>query len=268
MTGHDLFHFLWHWFVLLIGGWIVIIGLLLEDIPDWRWFKWSKDDSRRHTIGRAAIYVIVVGILIESVQTILLDVQAANARLETTKLEKQIAETASNVANLDPLNQAISDMSAVVFIKVKGGKFNELTNSSSSAVATMMLCESNIMGSTFSPGFLVANNFEKGFMGPYPDSPRAYSIRFHSEDMGNWLGLGIETPVTAIDCINVLRMDLSFLPKNSEILDGSTATIIINSGVQKAFQIPSQKGSDPSWDGEVIFATNPSPATIIHKQKK
>jgi hypothetical protein len=90
MTWPDLFHFLWHWFVLLIGGWIVIAGLLLEDVPDWRWFKWSKEDPRRHTIGRIAIYVIVFGILIESVQTVLLDVEAANARLETARLEAKL----------------------------------------------------------------------------------------------------------------------------------------------------------------------------------
>jgi hypothetical protein len=116
----NLFQFLWHWFVLLIGGWIVIAGLLLEDIPDWYWFRWPKDDPRRHKIGRIAIYVIVLGILIESIQTVILDVEAANARLETVKLEQQIAQTSNNVVKIDPLNQPIMSATAEAEIEIRG----------------------------------------------------------------------------------------------------------------------------------------------------
>jgi hypothetical protein len=271
---------LWHWFVLLIGGWIVIIGLLLEDIPDWRWFQWSKDDSRRHIIGRIAIYVIVLGILIESVQTVLLDVEAANARLETTKLEQQISETRTNLTNIDPLNRPISDISAVVSVKLAGTNFVESPLWGSPAVASLSLNEGNIIMNN--PGLgdlriLIANKddvspVDYAYLIPR-EYARGYVLHFHPD-------VRFVTSVPAfradptnakwvIDKVKALQIDAKFIPHDAELLGGNVE-IIINGNVrldfdilpQKAFPPPTGLSANPGDSGFTMIATNATLKTL------
>jgi hypothetical protein len=288
MIYSDVLQFVWHWFVLLIGGWIVIAGLLLEDVPDWRWFKWSKDDHRRHTIGRIAIYVIAFGVSVESVQTIKLDVAAANARLETVKLEQQIAETKINVTKNDPLNQKVLLIDVLVDIEFDGRPFDEFSqqlrpfnsgkmvfpdNVPARLSAQLMLCETN-MQRVVSGGacVLVADEIEAiSFLDPSTNNIsqnlHGYAIHFHIDPKAiSAPSFFNDKPVSEIiNNVNSLKIYVKYFRHNKQVKVG-LADMIINGGVSKQFTIQSQMplgesegglGKGFNDDGFTIVATAP-----------
>jgi hypothetical protein len=249
----NLFQFLWHWFVLLIGGWIVIAGLLLEDIPDWYWFRWPKDDPRRHKIGRIAIYVIVLGILIESIQTVILDVEAANARLETVKLEQQIAQTSNNVVKIDPLNQPIMSATAEAEIEIRGNvkerNSPEIQNMPDAPVAEYKKIMSLSLfvvqsGSNSSGRFLMMG--DKPLRTAGKDST-AYNIAFHESMIFPVAETSPRIPnAGSLENIDVVFISAFFLPGDTEIVKGSVV-VTINSTVSRRYTIPPQKVSWPEY---------------------
>ena len=68
----------------------MIFGLLMEDVPDWR--KWKENDPRVKRVRRLGTYVIVLGALVESVQTISLDIEASKAWKMAQQSEQRVQE--------------------------------------------------------------------------------------------------------------------------------------------------------------------------------
>jgi hypothetical protein len=241
---------------------------------------YNRKKSCLDAIGAVFWIVLVVALAVEFIGNIkaMRIADAENARLNeraskfelaAAELEQQMAQTSNNVVRIDPLKQSVSDVSAIALVEVKGVKYPDLAPGGLSGVASMMLCESNSQSSSFFP--LFADNFGQVFS-PSNGNRRAYSLRFHMEGIeAVFAGIGYERPVTIISDVNFLRINLNFLPKNSEIL-GGTAEIVVNGNIRKVFQILPQTDTNPQ-DGTanfpyIVIATNLVPANILQKQEK
>jgi hypothetical protein len=237
------------WFVIIAssGGVLVLVGLLMERFSERDWHKNLSDFRRCKSVRVWGEWIVIAGIVVEIGVGIL---------------------SALDAWKNDPLNRPIRDMAAVVSFKVKGGDFKEInmkemTHGSMSSVAYLNICETNGQVSDLMPGTLYADNFSKGYVESSLASDRLYWMRFSVEDVGSHVGN--ERPAKEIDKIKSLFIAAWFLPKNTEILGGH-ATIIINSGIQKDFEIPPQKDLNTNHGvlgmPIIIFGTNAAPAKL------
>jgi hypothetical protein len=88
-------------------------------IIDWKAEKLKKWSERLLIVGIAGELICLPFSLWESAR---LNKDAADARLETIRLEQQIAQTSNNVVKIDPLNQPIASLTASVFLIEQGTK--------------------------------------------------------------------------------------------------------------------------------------------------
>jgi hypothetical protein len=84
-------------------------------------------------------------------------------------------------------------------------------------------------------------------------------MRFRSFNFRELHGFGIVTPAREIDEVNLLRMDINFLPQGTEIV-GGRVDLVINDVLKKQFLIFPQIDTNPA-DGSVghpyiVIATN------------
>jgi len=225
-------------FLATIGGIAVAIGLVIEEMADIlneRFLGGYKPHSALRLFGW---WMLMFGICIE----------IADA-----------GWTAHEIRQADPNMRSISDISAIVDIKVKANTPHEIPILTTSRVAGIMMCETNIIftNEVFGIGvlnFLDADKFDRYFNGPTLD----YVMRFHFSDYGVILmgDKNIKTAGWAFDHVKFLDIQLEFLPHDAEILGGS-AVLTINSGPQKWFEIRPQKDSYPTG------GTPGTPYTII-----
>jgi hypothetical protein len=246
MTFSGLLHLLFHWSVLLIGGWIVIVGLLMEDFPDWK--KWPKDDPKRHQVLRAAIYVIVLGIIIESVQTVVLDVKAEAFRLEADRLERQIEQD-------KPENRPVRTISAYARILVKGDKYVRsptFTDNWMAGISFIVGTNFNATNVLFSLSAASQDVQLVNILGPVSKNrtDREYDITFHqNHPVGNMpTDAGIGKPAAMFDAVDSLilsmpqfeTLDNLHFSTNTDVLSGSVI-VTLNSSLTWQFDIPPQK---------------------------
>lgn len=234
--------------VATIGGAIVFWGLWWEEhgekeeYPSIVEFRTAK---RKSKWGR---WVLMFGVFIE----------ICTAAWLAFREGGQIRQIKNNAEQIDPRNANISGMSATAIFFVKETNFNELTNWNPRRVATLSLFEN---GDTARSGFdtLYADNFTKNdlisLFGPFSGS-REYGLRLQSF---NFLALmGRESPVKAVENVNLLRLDVNFLPRGCEITGGEIELIVNN--FHTFFKIPPQIDTNPP-DGSpnfpyLIIATN------------
>jgi hypothetical protein len=203
--------------------------------------------------------------------------EAAEARLETAKLQAQIAQTSANVAKVDPLNQPTSGISASVVIRVNRTYSNDLPIRSiwPGRIAEMELCNAGMK----SPGwrfFLYADSYRRisgrSKLGVNAKEVEKYTYFIHFD----WLDIDKEsyqliggqpfTTASLYDYVKILKFDADFIPRDADVLGGSAELAIMGSGgfVQKRFEIAPQKplkregaGMNPSSSGYTIIAANP-----------
>lgn len=177
-------------------------------------------------------------------------------RSNVAALELQVMEAKTNIAQIDPRNATISEMSATAILIVKGTEFNDLTNWDSRRVARITLCQNDIRHiPNFDP--LDADKFTRNdHKNMFDRENRQYGIRFNSFPF--MAAMGVENPVKTIDDVNLLRLDVNFLPPESEISGGGVILRVNNS--QKMFQFLPQIDTNPP-DGRpgfpyMVLATN------------
>jgi hypothetical protein len=253
-------------FVASLGFIMVIVGVGFEIIDlVFRWRKHHREESILVKdpfwlllVEAASVILVFVGLGVEfgggTKATLIARQKIASLEATNNILETQIAETRTN---LDPINANISEMTATAILMVMGTTFNDLTNSNSGRVAKMTLWKNERMGAALDT--LTAENFSRNdFVILFGSRDRReYGIRFHSFNFN--AANGIEYPVKTIGDVHIVRMDLSFLPHDSEIAGGMVELVVNN--VHKMFQIPRQNdtnsnmGYEPSFPCFVI-ATN------------
>jgi hypothetical protein len=180
--------------------------------------------------------------------------RAAKIELAAAELQKQIQETTNKVAKIDPRNQIIFDMTAWVVFAVKGRDFNDVTNWDSQRVARMYLDYNQTTHWQFD--VLDANSVIHNPIQIWNGSYRTYGVHFSS--LRNLTVMGYETPAKALDDVKFLRMELNFLPHDSEITGGNVQLVVNN--IQKTFAIPPQAETN-KWGGTwgnpyTVIATN------------
>jgi hypothetical protein len=232
-----------------IGGACVLRGLWMEYV--------STDEKRYESIdikGFRELKIkekrgekwVMVGIVVEITVAVLF---AALDVKEKHDINKQ------NEAN-DPRNASISYMYATALLQVKGTQFNDLTNWNPNHVALLRLCLNDVR---HIPNFdwLDADTYKKGeYHNMFDSANRSYAIRFQS--WGFLPGMGIKSKVKDLDAINLLQMEINFLPRGAEISGGGVELVANN--LHKVFAILPQ--TDTNFpDGTlgspyIVLATN------------
>lgn len=231
------------------GGVAVIMGLALEKISDWLNDKFLGGYKPHKWIGEGGWWILMLGITIET------GVAGCSAMDEWQT--RQIAN------KNNPLNQNISDVSAVAVIELKGLGLNEIDPKISPHMAAfLILRDSNTNSVRLGSGMLVSDDFKKM---PSYTTERGnntwYLLRFHSELTGL---SGSNEPASKIETVKFLNINALFLPTNSEVTWGNVS-LIVNSEIHKPFEIPPQKNLLPEFDGMsgiMIFATNSTTAKV------
>jgi hypothetical protein len=232
---------------------LVLLGVIGEgfEIFSKLLFKhwYEKHERGVEFFGGICWLVVVIGLAWEIPEAGKSDKQAEDSRLKADALEWQIAQTSTNVAKIDPRTANISDMSATAILMVMGTDFNDLTNLNPSRVARMTLWKDEKMGGDLDA--LTAENFTRNdFRVVFGvRDRREYGIRFHSFNFN--AANGREFPVKTIDDVHIVRMDLSFLPHDSEIAGGMIELVVNN--FHKMFQIPRQNGTNSGLSWEIGF---------------
>ena len=238
----------------------MFVGLLLEKIADAKKEKYAPPFFKPlHWLSILGWIILMGGIVVE----------IADACWTAHEI---------NNAKNAPRNAPISDMSATAILLIKGTDFNALTNWDARWIARMTLCEKDItsgleLSMLTSQRFdiLSADNFLKDeplfVVGPKSlDVATPCGIRFRSF---NFRALhGRETQVKAIDDVNLLRMDINFLPQRIEIAGGSVELVVNN--IQKRFLIFPQIETN-SLDGSpghpyIVYATNADESVLYPKK--
>lgn len=169
----------------------------------------------------------------------------------------------------NPLNRPISDISAVAIIELKGGGIQEIIpNAQPPWYAWCLLRDSYTNSSDFNAVMLISDGFSKmpAFTTERGNNTQ-YSLRFHMEDIGMNPS---KKKAKAIKGIKFLTLNTLFLPTNSEVTWGRV-TILVNSEIQKSFEIPHQENLRPEFPGMsgiAIFATNAPAAKVIPYMEK
>ncbi|HEX3856894.1 MAG TPA: hypothetical protein VHY30_06330 [Verrucomicrobiae bacterium] len=246
------------------GGVFVFVGLLME--LETGWHKNLVAFRRYKARKFCGEWLVIIGIVIEIFVAVL---------------------SAIDAWQNEPLNRPVSDISAIVEIRVKGRDNVELPpwKVGSPSVADIILCReivsfTNVLkiGLFFEPtndweihdpsglpnrepipvpGFpiLKADKFEvtqsSQFIGPpQPHDFHEYDMLFHPDLHSVAFNFGA-IKVKDISKIKVLQIGLKFLPHDSEILQG-TVVITVND-THKIFYIQPQKDSCPVPDAPGIF---------------
>ncbi|HZF00718.1 MAG TPA: hypothetical protein VE344_02370 [Methylomirabilota bacterium] len=235
----------WILFWATIGAIIVFVGLVLEKFADWLNEKFLGGYKPHKTLETFGWFLLMFGIYIEIVDA----GWSANDAWQT----RQMA---------NPWNGPISEISARAFISVKDDSTPDLPTQGSPRIASLALCQNDVEAKFDAThfGFLDADKFVRSgsvLIGNDTVRKRGYSLIFNSE--GNLVmdsGTGI--PIKEIENVKVVRMDLKFLAKDSEILGGKVQ-VVVNGKILGNFQILPQidtnvwSEADPLY---VVFATN------------
>lgn len=201
------------------GGVLVFGGLVMEKMADWMDERFLGGWRAHRKLCEAGWIVLMIGIAIEIADAGF----AANDGWQT----RQIA-----IKN-DPRNARISYMYATAFLQVKGRQFNDLTNWNPDRVALITLCKNDLK---HIPSFdwLEADTYRKGtYHNMFDVEGRGYAIRFQS--WGFIPGMGFDSQIKDLDDINLLQMEVNFLPRGAEITGGGVELVANN--LHKVFTI-------------------------------
>lgn len=265
-----------------MGGLAVLGGLALEKLSDWLNERFLGEYKPHRWIGEFGWWILMLGIVIET---------------------GVAGSSAIDAWQNEPLNRPVSEISAIVRIRVKGRDNVELPpwKVGSPSVAEILLCREIVsftnelkIGLFFEPPndivlhdpsgrpnrepiqvsvfpTLIADKYEvmqsRQFFGQSNDF-HEYHMQFHPDLNSAAFNAAFNfgaTKVKAISKIKVLQIGLKFLPHDSEILQG-TAVITVND-TRKIFFIQPQKDSNPVPDAPGLFNEFELVATnVVHLQ--
>jgi len=237
----------WIAVIAAVGGGIIFVGLLFEKLADKKWFSGNESRRRWDTIKFWAEIAVMIGVAVEVITAVGL---AWRGEYENRKMSEA------------QRNAPITEMSATVVLFVRGEGFNDLANWNGLRVATLNLCGDDIM---HTPNFdrLSANNFGRNIhhqlFGEFSKGYREYEIEFHSENF-MWV-MGVEMQVKSVDDVNLLRLDLNFLPRGSEIAGGGVELVVNN--LHKNFKILPQ--ADTNFPDGMPYFPYIMSATNVHE---
>jgi hypothetical protein len=224
------------------GGVFVLVGLVLERFAEWLDDSFLGGWKAHKSMEKCGWRILMLGIAIEIVDA----GYAANEGWQTS----QIA-----IKN-DPRNANISYMYATAILRVKGMQFNDMTNWNPNHVALIRLCQNDVKNIPFFD-WLEAETYKRSdFHNLFDSVNREYAIRFQS--WGFLPGSGFEKKVKNLDDVNLLQMEINFLPRGSEISGGGVELIANN--LHKVFAILPQTDTNVP-DGApgfpyIVLATN------------
>jgi hypothetical protein len=228
----------WGWPVAAsIGGIIVFIGLLLEKIAECKNERFSPPLWKPYKIlGECGWVILMIGIAAEIVVGFAL----------AWKDEKDIS-AAKNAER----NAPISVMTATAFLIVAPTNITELTNLVSGREARLTTWKDERWGTSLETLIAESNDINE-----YPihflfGTPRGkiYRMQFSSPNLNT--AEGIEYPVKILDDIHLVHIDLNFLPRDTEIVDGSVE-LVLNSE-HKMFEFPRQNDTNSTLSWEYGF---------------
>lgn len=211
-----------------IGGIIVLIGLLLEKIAEWKNEKFSAPFLKpAKCLGEIGWVILMLGISAEIVVGFAL----------AWKDEQDI-----NAAKNAERNAPISVMTATAFLIVAPTNISELTNLVSGREARLTTWKNERLGTpleTLNAKNDDINEFPLHFVFGTPLG-KIYRMQFSSPNFNT--AAGIEYPVKILDDIHIVHIDLNFLPRDAEIVDGSVE-LVLNSE-HKMFEFPRQNDTN------------------------
>ncbi len=239
-----------------LGGILVFIGLWMEGAPDQK----SYTDVSGFRRAKQGWIILMVGISMEVIVAAVLAIKEGWNATQTAKM----------IANNDPFNKPISSIAASMHFKLKPTSRNDAPSEPQSATMIEFL-EEDINRRTLNLGkfgVLYAHEvtpFEHTGNGIH-DSGLVIELRVSPFNEADFVGSVIEnnqpiTPRLFMDRIRAFQCYLTFIKKESQILDG-TAEVVINGTFRKEFQIYSQKTfkelSDwrTNGNGSYFYATN------------
>jgi hypothetical protein len=245
----------WGWPIAAsVGGVVVFVGLLLEKIAGWKNEKFSPPFFKPHKwLGECGWWILMFGILAEIIVGFAL---AAKDEIEERNTASQMAQTRTNVAKLDPLNQPIGLLTARVslfengtnrshldFSSPLGGKFLvrlKLRSSkhSISGWPFELVCTSgeSTLGTTNSP--VPGTNFPGNVLF-LPDG-LFWDLEFGASSMASVVDIiPLNATVQDANDLDSVEFDALFLRPETEIRWGKII-LTINS-TKKEFEIPPQR---------------------------
>lgn len=268
----------WDWPLLAsVGGIIVLAGLWMEYSAGKKWYRNLDDFRSQKSKEKWGEKIVMLGIILEIV------IGFAVA----AKDEHDIKQAKITADKNNPLNQPVSDISAIIKVRLAGTNFIESPLWGSSWVATLTLCDLKdmisgkvIMGVS-DIGLMEAgvNDISRidysGQIQP-SEEDHGYVFRFNSDPQ--YGGLVPFLPVLKTtpqivkyitDNVRFLVIDAKFIPHNAELLGGE-AEILINGNVRLDFDILPQKaypifpglGDSPGDSGFTMIATNATLRTL------
>jgi len=239
------------WFVLTacIGGFVALIGILMEVLVEKKWFKNINDFRWCESVKHWGEILLIIGVAIEVV--------VAGLAAED---EWQIRQMA--IKN-NPLNQRISDLSAFAYFEVNdenGPDLVETNRFSWGQVADLMIGYSNTPLLSVFP-MLQADVFLRGRPQTITNG-RSYFLRFNESGMSAMM-VGYSNKLFEVKELNAARylyLTFRFLTNNAEIENGDVE-LIANGNVRYTFKIPrqipfKQFANSPSDAPLWIIATN------------
>lgn len=165
-------------------------------------------------------------------------------------------QTRQIAINNNPRNANISYLYATALLQVKGTQFNDLTNWNPNRVALIRLCQNDVRH-ILNFDWMDADTYKRGeYHNMFDAAGRGYAIRFQS--WGFLPGMGIKSKVKDLDAVNLLQMEINFLPRGAEITGGGVELVANN--LHKVFAILPQ--TDTNFpDGTpgfpyIVMATN------------
>jgi len=228
----------WGWPIAAsIGGIIVFIGLLLEKIADWMNERFIPQGYKPHKmLENFGWTILMFGISAEIVVGFAL----------AAKDERDI----NNAKNAER-NAPISVMTATAFLIIAPTNIAELTNLVSGREARLTTWKDERWGTSLETLIAEGNDINE-----YPirfvfgtSRGKIYRMQFSSPNFNT--AEGVEYPVKILDDIHIVHIDLNFLPRDAEIVDGSVE-LVLNSE-HKMFEFPRQNDTNSTLSSEYGF---------------
>jgi len=247
---------------------LVLIGVVGEIACDWK-----EMEGRLARAKRISAILLVVGLMMEFWEAAKSDNEVADTKGRTAlvesnnlvlrsnvaALELKIAQTSTNVAKIDPLNQPVSTGLARVSLILSGetnvenvGRISTDGRISTNGYASISFCRLDqvTVGINLNDHVLMCSGWE------HPD-PNAWSFKF---DQGAATYFGGDTWVRDVKNWDVIEIFIPALHRNTEIVGGRIVLTV--NAITWNLEIPPQKAKSAEEDC-VNFLKNPHPGVIV-----
>lgn len=196
--------------------------------------KWArKHELRLEIVGAFCWILVVVGLAFEIPDAAKTDKEAADARLETAKLELQIEQA-------KPENRPIVSISATARILVKGDRYMHSPITDDNWRSGIGFCiGTNISQMIFSLSATKSDVEMANILGKNTD--REYFITFHKNPSSSVLpdDAGWGKPANIFNAVESFVLEMPQIETNTEVLSGSV--VVTANDLNWVFDVPQQK---------------------------